>query len=378
MTVLRVSARKLGRILVNILMPFERHETQESLLTRVNHRAAEEYFQEAEESLRSMCIEQAVRLYERGERAGYDADACSGGRWICHMLLGRFERAWEESDAIAARGNPDPHRYWDGQPFHGRKVLLRCLHGLGDTIQFIRYAPLIREQARALIIEAQPALKSLIEASQLADAVITWGEQEPPWDQQVEIVELPRIFRTKLETIPNNVPYLDIPSGPVIAPYQGGRALRVGVVWASSSYNPARSVPFEDMARLFDLRGASFFSLQAGEERVQLKSLSRKIADWQTDPACAPETAQKLKALDLVITVDTMLAHLAGAMGRPVWTLLPFQCDWRWMMARDDSPWYPAMRLFRQPRPGDWQSVIERVQCALQELAAPSYSEASR
>jgi hypothetical protein len=348
------------------------------LLTRVNDRAAEGHFREAEQRLRCMRIEQAVRFYEMAERAGYDADACSGGRWICHMLLGRFERAWEESDAIAARANPDPHRYWDGRPFHGRKVLIRCLHGLGDTIQFIRYAPLIREHARALIVEAQPALKSLVVASRLADAVVTWGEPEPPWDQQVEIMELPRIFRTQLKTIPDKVPYLDVPSTPVIATHPGARALRVGVVWASSSYNPARSVPFDDMARLFDLRGASFFSLQVGEERAQLKARSRTIADWQTDPACALETAQKLKTLDLVITVDTMMAHLAGAMGRPVWTLLPFQCDWRWMMARDDSPWYPAMRLFRQPRPGDWQSVIECVQCALQELASPSYSEASR
>ena len=209
--------------------------------------------------------------------------------------------------------------------------------------------------------------------------MITWGEQEPSWDQQVEIVELPRIFRTKLETIPNHIPYLDIPCAPVIAPYRGARPLRVGVVWASSSYNPARSVPFEDMARLFDVSCASFFSLQAGEEREQLKRLSqKKIRDLQTDPACVWATAEKLKTLDLVITVDTMMAHLAGAMGRPVWTLLPFQCDWRWMMAREDSPWYPTMRLFRQPRPGDWQSVIERVQCALEERAAACYSEASR
>ena len=338
----------------------------------------EEYFQEAEQRLRSMCIEQAVRLYQTAERAGYDPDACGGGRWICHMLLGQFERAWEESDTIAARGKPDRHRYWDGQPFHGRKVLIRCLHGLGDTIQFVRYAPLIREHARTLALEAQPALKSLIEASQLADTVITWGEPEPPWDQQVEVVELPRIFRTKLETIPNRVPYLDVPSAPVIAPHHGGRPMRVGVVWASSNYNPARSVPLEDVARLFAIPCTSFFSLQAGEERAQLKSLSQEIADLQTDPACVRATAEKLKTLDLVITVDTMMAHLAGAMGRPVWTLLPFQCDWRWMMARDDSPWYPTMRLFRQPRPGDWQSVIESVQGALQALAAASYSGAAR
>src|ERR1700685_2227621 len=225
-----------------------------------------------------MRIEEAVPLYEMAERAGYEADRCAGGRWICHMLLGNFERAWGESDAIQARGKPDRHRFWDGRPFEDRRVLIRCLHGLGDTIQFIRYAPLIRERARALTIEVQPALQLLIQESQLADAVITWGEQEPHWDQQIEIVELPRIFRTTLKTIPKNVPYLKAPSAAVIAPYDGTPPLRVGVVWASSRYNPVRSVPIDQMAQLFDADGTSFFSLQAGEERAELKPWSRKIA----------------------------------------------------------------------------------------------------
>lgn len=324
-----------------------------------------------------MRIQEALQLYETAEHAGYYADACSGGRWICHMLLGNFANAWLEGDAIAERGNPDPHRFWDGRPFQHRRVLIRCLHGLGDTIQFIRYAPLIRRHAQALVIEAQPALKLLLQQSRLADAVITWGEQEPPWDQQIEIIELPRLFRTTLETIPNQVPYLDVPSAPAIAPYDGTRPLRVGVVWASSSYNPARSVPLTFMAQLFDADCTSFFSLQAGEERAQLKPWSRIVADLYTGEACSVPTAEKLKTLDLVITVDTMIAHLAGALGRPVWTLLPFQCDWRWMVAREDSPWYPTMRLFRQPRPGDWQSVIQSVQRALEAVVSRSYSLAA-
>lgn len=293
---------------------------------------------------------------------------------MCHMLLGSFERAWDESDSIAARGKPDPHRFWDGQPFQDRTVLIRCLHGLGDTIQFIRYAPLIRERARAVILEAQPALKLLMQESGLADAVITWGEKAPAWDQQVEIVELPRIFRTTLETIPTNVPYLDLSCGGGTPGYDGRRALRVGIVWASSGYNPARSIPFELMERLFDVPSTSFFSLQAGEERTKVRRPRSRIADLQNEAECIVATAEKVKNLDLIISVDTMVAHLAGAMGRPVWTLLPFQCDWRWMMEREDSPWYPTMRLFRQPRPGDWEPVIERVQRSLEEVVAQSYS----
>src|SRR5581483_7117340 len=124
------------------------------------------------------------------------------------MLAGDFESAWLESDAIARRGNPDPHRYWDGRPIDGRKVLLRCLHGLGDTIQFIRYARHIRERARSFAVEAQPRLKPLLIESRIAAHVFTWGEPEPEWDQQIEVVELPRIFRATVHTIPNDVPYL--------------------------------------------------------------------------------------------------------------------------------------------------------------------------
>lgn len=342
-------------------------------MTRVNDSPRNGYFERAERLLRAMRIVEAVQFYVLAERTGYNPDACAGGRWICYMLLGSFELAWVQSDAIAARGGPDPHRFWDGQPLDDRRVLIRCLHGLGDTIQFVRYAPLIRQRARTVAVETQPALKLLIQESSLADAVIAWHEKEPPWDQQIEIVELPRIFRTTLETVPGKIPYLDLPSAPAIASYEGTRSLRVGIVWASSSYNPARSVPLAQMARLFDVPSTSFFSLQAGPERVQLTRWSQDIVDAHTDEQCISAAAGKLKTLDLIITVDTMMAHLAGAMGRPVWTLLPFQCDWRWMAAREDSPWYPTMRLFRQPRPADWESVIQRVRRALEAVVERRY-----
>lgn len=317
-----------------------------------------------------MRIEEALSLYDLAEQAGCDADSCAGGRWTCHMLLGDCESAWRESDAIAARGRPDPHRFWDGRPFAGRRVVIRCLHGLGDTIQFIRYARLIRERAAALTIEAQPALKLLLETSRLADKVITWGDAEPAWDRQLEVIELPRVFRTTLRTIPREVPYLDVPSVECVAPYDGTRSLRIGVVWSSSAYNPARSIPLSQMARLFDRPGTLWFSLQAGEERKALEPWSSKVADIYDESACVLATAAKLKSLDLVVTVDTMVAHLAGAMARPVWTLLPFECDWRWMMARADSPWYPTMRLFRQPQPGDWITVVEQVKRELDAVVA--------
>jgi hypothetical protein len=332
--------------------------------------ADERLLAEADEHLRCMRVADALRLFNLAEQANHDPDACAGGRWTCHMLSGNFELAWRESDAITARANPDPNRFWDGEPFAGRSVLVRCLHGLGDTIQFIRYVPLMREKARGVALEVQPSLKLLLKESRIADEVFTWGEREPHWDQQMEVVELPRIFRTTLDSIPNQVPYLDVPSVLSISRDDGLRPVRVGIVWASSSFNPARSVPLERFASIFATPGIRFYSLQAGSERTELQSWSTEIEALYDETACVLATAQALKALDLLITVDTMVAHLAGALARPVWTLLPFECDWRWMLDREDSPWYPTMRLFRQPKPADWDPVIERVQRELDALVA--------
>lgn len=327
----------------------------------------EQLYIQASEQLQRMRVTKALRLFERAEQAHYDPDSCAAGRWDCHMLSGNFELAWRESDLIAARGNPDPHRFWDGQPFANRRVLIRCLHGLGDTIQFIRYAPLIREQARTLTVEAQPTLKSLLEQASIGDQVITWGEPEPDWDQQIEVNELPRVFQTTVPSIPQHVPYLTVPRDHGLD-VNNNRQLRIGLVWGTSSYNPERSMQFKEMAKLLAIPGASFFSLQAGPHKAELEPWSSQVLNLYNGSLCVSPMAQTLISLDLVITVDTMMAHLAGAMGRPVWTLLPYRCDWRWMIKRDDSPSYPTMRLFRQKRPGDWRPVIQQVKRALRML----------
>jgi pentatricopeptide repeat protein len=331
-------------------------------------RMSSEIFKLAENLLAARQVKEALRLFDEAERMGFDPDLCAAARWNCHMLLGDFARAWRESEAIARRGKPDPHRFWDGRPLDGRNVILRCLHGLGDTIQFIRYAPWIRQRARSLIVEAQPLLKALIAHSDLADYVMTWGEPEPFWDQQVEVVELPRIFQARLDSIPAEVPYLRAPAS-VLLPAGQQAGLCVGMVWASSDYNPARSIPLALMARLFSVPRVRFFSLQAGPRRQELEPWRERVQNLYDEHACVLATARNVQALDLVITVDTMMAHLAGALGRPVWTLLPFASDWRWMLEREDSPWYPTMRLFRQTRPGDWEGVVERVARELRVLS---------
>ena len=324
----------------------------------------------AEKHLRAMQIEEALPLFDEAENAGCHPDACNAGRWTCHMLLGHYERAWQQSDAITARGNPDPHRFWDGQPLEGRRVLIRCLHGLGDSLQFIRYAPLLRTKTAHLAIEAQPSLRALFEANDLADEVFTWGDPEPPWEAQVEVVELPRIFRTTLSSIPACVPYLSAGPAPARDAHNQSRPLRVGLVWSASSYNPARSLPAHIIAELFATEGVQFFSLQAGAEAHRLDPWKRQVPSLFHETHSALDTAKIVTSLDLVITVDTMMAHLAGALCCPVWTLLPYECDWRWMLGRSDTPWYPTMRLIRQQEPANWRTVIEEVKRMLRQLAA--------
>ena len=316
-----------------------------------------------------MRVSEALRLFDFAEQANYDPDVCAAGRWICHMLSGNFELAWRESDAITARAKPDPNRFWDGRAFHNRSVLVRCLHGLGDTIQFVRYLPLLRKKARTVSIEVQPELKLLLQESHIADEVFTWGEPEPHWDQQIEVVELPRVFRTTLGSVPNQVPYLGLSACPPVVGNHA-RDLRVGIVWTSSSFNPARSIPLEQLVPIFATPDVRFYSLQAGSERSQLATCAVEVISLYDETACVLATAKAVNTLDLLISVDTMVAHLAGALARPVWTLLPYECDWRWMLAREDSPWYPTMRLFRQPKPSDWDPVIERVQSELRALVS--------
>jgi hypothetical protein len=324
-------------------------------------------FEVAEKNLQSRYTAEAILWYDTAEQLGHDADACAGARWVCHMLNGNYAMAWAESDSIEQRGKPDRNRFWNGTTPNGRRVLIRCLHGLGDTLQYVRFVAKLREQAKQISIEAQPALKTLLIESGIADEVITWGEPEPPWDLQMEAVELPRIFRTTLETLPRRVPYVVAP--PSRLRLTPGR-LHIGIVWGSGSHDMARCIPIELLSRIFTAPGCEFFSFQAGEEQTQIGPWKTLVRDLQEQNGCVLRTASRLMNMDLLITVDTMIAHLGGALGLPVWTLLPFAADWRWLLDREDSPWYPTMRLFRQPQPLAWEPVVARLKDELTKAAA--------
>ncbi len=319
-------------------------------------------------------ISEALECFYTAQRAGFDANLCAASRWDCWMLSGRFERAWAESDRIGAGGAPDPQRFWDGQSWAGKRVMLRCLHGLGDAIQFIRYAPLLRETCKELTVQTHPQLTTLLEGVAGVDRVTTWGpghvEQRSEWDMQIEVTELPRAFRGTLDSLPADVPYVHIPLERVDwakKQFPVRERFRIGLCWEAGPWDARRSIPLDQFAPIFAAGGRQIFSLQKGADvkdfqpRWPLYELEKYASDVR-------DTAALILNLDLIISVDTVTAHLAGALARPTWVLLPFPADWRWMLGRQDTPWYPTARLFRQSREGDWSAVIAEAAAALESF----------
>lgn len=328
-------------------------------------------FELAEKAFRERRITQALCHFSKAESLGYDSDECAANRWYCWMLLGKFERAWRESESIASRGRSSPSHLWDGADFCGKRLIIRCLHGLGDAIQFIRYAELLRSSVSNITVETNTELLTLFRSLSYVDNVVSWEDGSShhytDWDQQIEVMELPGAFGTSYKTIPSAVPYIHVnpiaqqQSRSLLGRSQGLR--KIGVVWQSGNWNPARSLPAVLLSPLLKLPGCRFFSFQRGPARSDL-SVLRNVAFVHDTAEHSPDiadTAADLVNMDLIITVDTMLAHLAGALGKKVWMLLPFEADWRWMLDTSISPWYPTMTLFRQSSQGDWSDVIHAV-----------------
>ncbi|HWB54180.1 MAG TPA: tetratricopeptide repeat protein [Tepidisphaeraceae bacterium] len=262
---------------------------------------------------------------------------------------------------------------WDGSDLDGRTLLIHMEQGLGDTLQFSRYLPMIVERGGNVVFACQPTLLQLMQRSLDNCSCIPEGAAVPPYHIQCPLMSLPFIFSTALNNVPHQVPYLR--TDPAEAAKWRSRIegthdrLKVGLVWAGNKDNKNdrhRSIPLSMLAPLMSVTGVKFYSLQKGEQSVQLKqSPEMDIIDWTDELETFDQTAGLVQNLDMVISVDTAVAHLAGALGKPVWTLLPYVPDWRWMLDRDDSPWYPTMRLFRQKEIGDWTSVIRQIAEAL-------------
>lgn len=319
------------------------------------------------------CYEEALRIRPRFAEAHIS-------RAMTWLLMGHFEQGWEEYE-WRWQGNELPRREfaqprWDGSRLDGSRILLYAEQGLGDTLQFLRFVPMVREAGGRVIVECQARLAPLVETLPGIEAVIAAGAPLPPFDVQAPLLSLPRIFRTTLETIPTPARF-QVDGGRLTAMKRRlGRARRkIGLVWAGNPVhrdNPYRdrSVRLASFAPLAQVSGLALFSLQRGPEAAQLSSAppGLKISNLEAESTQIMDTAAAIMNLDLVISVDSMAPHLAGSLGKPVWVLLPFASEWRWLLEREDSPWYPSVRLFRQPRPGDWAEVMKRI---LEALDAP-------
>jgi tetratricopeptide (TPR) repeat protein len=291
-----------------------------------------------------------------------------------HFAEGFEAYRWRRKCKTLSDGDPvfsEPE--WQGEPLAGRTLLVFAEYGLGDALHFVRYLPMLAEKGGRIILQVQPALASLLR--QLPDVtVMARGEKLPPFDLQVPLLSLPRLFGTTLENLPADVPYLHA-DPEKLSRWQAvlGREtrLKVGVVWAGNPKHKGdrqRSLSAEALLPRLVMPGVQLYSLQKEprtEDADVLNALRHDVIDLALTLGDFNDTAAAVAALDLVIAVDTSVAHLAGALGRPVWMLTPYALDWRWLRDREDSPWYPTMRLFRQRAPREWDDPLMRLTAAL-------------
>lgn len=297
---------------------------------------------------------------------------------LLELLRGKYKEGFKRYRArfedVGSLKRPSYSRpLWKGEPLQGKTILITDEQGFGDTLMLTRYLPFIKKQNARIILSVHKVLKAFYEEWDVIDEVITHGTSIGAYDCYASVFDLPYIFGTTLSTIPNEVPYLPRPQPreSVQLPTTEGR-WRVGVVWGGNPLHRndrKRSVPLPIFADLFEESGAAFFSLnrdmrEGDEERLP----SYPLVDCRQMIGDFADAARLIDQLDLVITCDTATAHLAGGLAKPVWILLPFAPDWRWLTDRSDSPWYPTARLFRQPRIGDWKSTIAETRRALRDI----------
>ena len=293
------------------------------------------------------------------------------------MLSGNLENGsahyaarWQTRE-FTPRGCAAPQ--WDGAPFPDRTLFIHGEQGFGDAIQMVRFAALAKARGGRVVVEARPSLAPLLATADGVDAVASGDGPPPDFDLYLPMFDLLATLKVTLSTIPATVPYVAVNSArrerwADRIPETGRR--RIGLVWAghpTHRNDRNRSIPLATMRPLLETMGNDFYSLQVGPRTADIAASGWRdyvidLAAYLTDFA---ETAAALERIDLLIAADTAVVHLAGALGRPVWTLLPFAPDWRWLLDREDSPWYPTMRLFRQTTPRDWPEVVGRVRAAL-------------
>jgi Tfp pilus assembly protein PilF len=325
-------------------------------------------------------LDEAIACYNEGLRLDPGHILLHTARAMVWIQMGDLVQGFAECEWRLEGPNPPIKRFtqpvWDGAPLDGRTLLICTEQGLGDTLQFIRYAAPAAARGGRVVVACPPILARILRSCPGVDEVVCVGSSLPEFDCHAPVMSLARILGTTLETIPAEVPYLA--SEPALvehwrAEFEGVRELKIGVVWQG---NPVHNKDRERSFRLAQIEpvarvpGVRLFSIQKNFGLDQLETLPAGISvtDLGSRLDDFVETAAVMKHLDLVISVDSSPAHLAGALAVPVWLVLPSVCDWRWITSREDTPWYPTMRLFRQRHFGDWDEVFDRVSSALSEL----------
>lgn len=324
-----------------------------------------------------LCYENALQIDPNYAHAHFN-------RAVCWLTQGKFAQGWPEYEWRWRCRDVGPSTFsqpaWDGEPLEGKTILVHCEQGLGDTLQFIRYAPMLKQRGANVVVECQPALVPLLRRCEGIDRLIPKGEPLPEFDVHSPLLSLPSAFRTTMADIPAAVPYLF--ADPELVQHWrtqigGEGAFRVGIHWQGSSQykgDRQRSIPLHHFAAIAELSGIQLYSLQKNEGSDQLTDFAQKYAvidlaeQLDVEAGAFMDTAAVMIHLDLMITSDTSVAHLAGGLGIPVWVPLTKASDWRWLAEREDSPWYPSMRLFRQEQLGDWEPVFQSMAAQLETL----------
>ncbi len=323
---------------------------------------------------------EAVGWYEKAVAIREDYATTRFGHAVALLKSGDFRRGWREyewrwRDCQTPRGDLGVPA-WQGEPLAGRTILLHAEQGLGDTLQFVRFAAAVAARGARVVLEVPRPLVRLLGRIAGVSTVVACGDPWPAVDLHCPLASLPMRLDLRIDAIPG-APYLP---GPVRGPARTDSVgLVVGLVWAGDPrreqprcnlVDRRRSASLDLLSPLFDVAGVRFLGFQLGEARDQVVAWDGVVIDAMDGVADFADTASRLGEVDLLITVDTSMAHLAGGMGLPVWMLSRHDGCWRWLEDRDDTPWYPSMRIFRQPSPGDWPAVVEQVRAALVERVA--------
>jgi TPR repeat/Tetratricopeptide repeat len=325
-------------------------------------------------------LDEAVAAYRQAVLLKSDLIDAHYGIALSQLLQGDFAQGWHGYELRWMCTNfTSPRRKfwqpkWDGSDLAGKTILLHSEQGFGDTIQFIRYVPMVAERGGKVILVCPPELRRLLKDFSGVSQLVTWDESLPSFDLHCPLLSLPLAFGTLLETVPNSVPYIT-PDAREVQRWREKLAsdpqrLKVGLVWAGGPHPKGRSMSLAAFSPLSAIPGVSFYSLQTGDAAKEADNPpdGLKLINDANELKDFADTAALIANLDLVISIDTAAAHLAGAMAKPVFNLLQFAADFRWLLDRQDSPWYPTMRMFRQSKLGDWDSIIQQVTTALKTL----------